>query len=159
MNLIKVTSLLIFSLMSFCVHAEDLESWSLPDPSDLIAGSNILCLDQSKSALAAALYRDMGVAQEKVNQLIPEGPKSLSLRLISVMRENIEDAYKYPNISKYSLYSFRSEVCMREVLEAKRLPRFSMAYPSIVMCQKKYGSEKSNDLFLCIKSSIGKIVQ
>jgi hypothetical protein len=144
-------------LICGCASASDKpEPWGLPDPGDLIKASNALCLDQAKSALLAAHYAKSGMSHEDVLALIPESPKAFSLRLTSAMRENVEDAFSYPEISQYSLYSFRSEVCMRETLGAVRMPRLSAVRADVTQCQKSFGTEKSNELFKCIQAAVRK---
>lgn len=135
---------------------EKLESWRLPEPGDLIAASNALCVDQTKSALLAWHYARKGYSRDEVLALVPESPKALSLRLISAMRENIEDAFSYPDLSQYTLYSFRAEVCMRETLGAVRMPRLAAVRNDVQQCQKTHGVEKSSELFECIKTAVRK---
>jgi hypothetical protein len=153
----KITFSLLFVLACGCASASDTpEPWGLPDPGDLIKASNALCLDQTKSALLAAHYAKNGRTREEVLALIPESPKAFSLRLTSAMRENVEDAFMYPEISQYSLYSFRAEVCMRETLGAVRMPRLAAVRSEVAQCQKSFGTEKSNELFKCIQAVVRK---
>lgn len=132
-------------------NAEPLERWQLPDPDEMVKASNVLCLDQAKSTLVAAALRDQGRSKTEVLSLVPEAPKSLSLRLVSAMRESVEDAFDFPSLSQYSQYSFRSEVCFRETLGGVRMPRLVAVLPQIEKCQKTHGPEKSNALFQCIR--------
>jgi hypothetical protein len=136
------------------VPAQTLEPWSLPDPDEMIKATNALCVDQAKSALLAWHYKKQGRTREEVLSLIPESPKALTLRLTSAMRENVEDAFTFPELSQYAYYSFRSEVCMRETLGAVRMPRISAVYTGIAECQKAHGSEKSSPLFKCVQAVV-----
>jgi hypothetical protein len=140
-----------FSTMA---RAEPEERWLLPSPDEMIKASNTLCVDQAKSALLAWQLKKNGRSSEEVFALIPESPKALSLRLVSAMHENVEDVYAYPNLSQYTLYSFRSEVCMRETLGAVRMPRLSVMYDKLAMCQKTHGPEKSAPLFKCVQAVV-----
>ncbi len=135
-------------------HAEPLKLWQLPDSSTMIEAANVLCLDQSKTAIMAVLLRESGRQREEVLASVPESPKAMNLRVVSAMRENVEDAFLYTGISKYALYSFRSEVCIREALSALQMPRLAAVYPKVAECQKQHGGEKSTPLFLCIKSVV-----
>jgi hypothetical protein len=86
-----------------------MERWLLPEPEEMMKATQSLCADQAKSALLAWHYKKQGRAKEEVLALIPESPKALTLRITSAMRENVEDAYLYPELSQYTYYSFRSE--------------------------------------------------
>ena len=149
-------SLLLLLLVGIAseASAQSMEKWPLPDPEEIIKASNALCADQTKSALLAWHYRKQGRTKEEVIGLVPEAPKALSLRVASAMRENVEDAYEYPELSQYTYYSFRSEVCMRETLGAVRMPRLATVYPRIAECQKLHGGEKSAPLFKCVQSIV-----
>lgn len=92
--------------------------------------------------------------KEDVLALIPESPKAFSLRLVSAMRENVEDVYSYPELSQYTYYSFRAEVCFRETLGGVRMPRLSSAYAAVAECQRTQGEEKSSQLFKCIQAVV-----
>lgn len=138
-------------------QSEPLKPWPLPDASTMIEAANILCLDQSKSAIMAVLMRENGRQREEVLALIPESPKAMNLRLVSAMRENVEDAFQYPALSKYTLYSFRSEVCIREALSAVQMPRLAVMYPKVAECQRQHGVEKSTPLFKCIQAAVREI--
>jgi hypothetical protein len=120
----------------------------------MIKASNALCVDQAKSALLAWHYRKQGRTKDEVLSLIPESPRALTLRLISAMRENVEDAYAFPDLSEYTYYSFRSEACMREILGAVRMPRLASLHESIVECQRAHGVEKSDKLFKCVQGVV-----
>lgn len=135
-------------------NAESLESWQLPDPAAMIEASSALCRPQAQSMLEAVYLRDKGHKLDEVLALIPESPKAFTLRLVTAMRENVEDAFQYPNLSTYTLYSFRSEVCFRENLGAVRMPRLSSMEPKITECQKQHGSEKSTLLLKCIQGVV-----
>jgi hypothetical protein len=150
----KVSALLVAYSLVTCAHAQAPERWSLPDPDEMIKASNTLCADQTKSALLAWHYKKQGRPKEEVLSLIPESPKAFSLRLTSVMRENVEDAFAYPDLSQYTYYSFRSEVCMRETLGAVRMPRLSTVYSGIAECQRVNGTEKSPALFKCVQGVV-----
>ena len=86
--------------------------------------------------------------------LLPEAPKSLSLRVVSAMRESVEDAFDFPKLSTYTQYSFRAEVCLRETLGAVRMPRLAALAPQLEECQRIHGPEKSNALFQCIRTVV-----
>lgn len=145
---------LLLALISSATSAQQMERWLLPEPEEMMKASQSLCVDQAKSALLAWHYKKQGRAKEDVLALIPESPKALSLRVTSAMRENVEDAYLYPDLSQYAYYSFRSEVCMRETLGAVRMPRLSGIYTQVSECQKVHGSEKSAALFKCIQVAV-----
>lgn len=148
------TLALVLSVLSFGAFAQQMERWLLPEPEEMMKATQSLCADQAKSALLAWHYKKQGRAKEEVLALIPESPKALTLRITSAMRENVEDAYLYPELSQYTYYSFRSEACMRETLGAVRMPRLSSVYPQIAECQKVHGSEKSAALFRCVQTSV-----
>jgi hypothetical protein len=149
---IPITAALL--ILSSAAFGQSLERWYLPDPEEMIKASNVLCADQAKSALLAWHYRNTGRSKEEVTALLPESPRALTLRLTSAMRENVEDAYAFPELSQYTLYSFRSEVCMRETLGAVRMPRLSTMEPRVAECQKTHGGEKSATLFKCVQSVV-----
>ncbi len=138
--------------------AQTMEPWLLPDPGEMISASNTLCSDQTKSALLAWNYKRQGRTKEEILGLIPESPKSLALRVTSAMRESVEDAYRFPELSPDVHYSFRSEVCMRETLGAVRMPRMETIYPRIAECQKVHGPDKSDSLFKCVQSIVRSVV-
>lgn len=141
-------------IASALANSQPLERWHLPDPDEMIKASNVLCSDQAKSALLAWHYQSQGRSKEEVLALIPESPKAFTLRLTVAMRENVEDAFAFPDVSQYALYSFRSEVCMRETLGAVRMPRLSTMYDAIAQCQKSHGTEKSGALFKCVQTVV-----
>jgi len=155
MNRILFSILFITSPLAFA--ADPLEPWGYPDPSEFVKASNVLCADQAKSALLAWHYARKGRTREEVLALIPESPKAFPMRVTSAMRENVEDAFSYPEISQYALYSFRAEVCMRETLGAVRMPRLALAEGDVRQCQRTHGTEKSNELFKCIQSAVRKL--
>lgn len=99
---------LIFLALGFAgtlaFASDKLEPWSLPDPDGLVKASNALCSDQAKSALLAWHYARGGRTRDEVLALVPESPKALALRLVSAMRENVEDAFAYPNISILAIF-------------------------------------------------------
>lgn len=134
--------------------AQTMERWSLPDPDEMIKASNSLCADQAKSALLSWNYRKQGRTKEEVLALIPESPKALSLRVTGAMRENVEDAFEFVDLSPYTYYAFRSEVCMRETLGALRMPRMATMHTRIAECQANHGQEKNAALFRCVQSVV-----
>ena len=135
-------------------HAQSLERWNLPDPDEMIKASNTLCVEQSRSALLAWEYKKQGRGREELLALIPDSPKAFELRLTSAMRENIEDAFAFPELSQYTYYSFRSEVCMRETLGAIRMPRLAAVHAQVAECQQLHGRERSAMLFKCVQSAV-----
>jgi hypothetical protein len=145
---------LSLAVLSTAAAAQPLELWYLPDADEMVRASNVLCNDQAKSALLAWHHRAQGRSKEEVLALIPESPKAFTLRLTSAMRENVEDAYAYPDLSQYTLYSFRSEVCFRETLGAIRMPRLIVLYDRVSACQKTHGPEKSAVLFKCVQAVV-----
>lgn len=154
----KTFAYLVFCLFCGAASAsEKLEVWGLPDPSELMKASQTLCADQAKTALLAWHFARSGRTREEVLALVPESPKAFTLRVTTAMRENVEDAFSYPGISQYTLYSFRSEVCMRETLGAVRMPRLATVRSEIEQCQKSHGTEKNNELFKCIQAVVRKV--
>lgn len=149
-------SLLILAcfLATSTAQAQAIERWSLPDPDEMVKASNVLCIDQAKAALVAGALRAKGHNKEEVLSLLPEAPKSLSLRVVSAMRESVEDTFDFPKLSSYTQYSFRSEVCLRETLGAVRMPRLATVLPQVEECQRIHGQEKSNALFQCIRTVV-----
>ena len=131
--------------------AQALDPWLLPDPTEMVNASGVLCIDQAKATLVAGALRAKGHSRDEVLSLVPEDPKIMSLRVVSAMRESVEDAFDFPKLSPYSQYSFRSEVCRRETLGAVRMPRLVAVLPQIEECQRIHGPEKSNNLFQCIR--------
>jgi hypothetical protein len=146
--------LLLLGGITGTASAQSMEKWILPDPDEIIKASITLCADQTKSALLAWHYRKQGRTKEEVLGLLPEVPKALSLHTATAMRENVEDAYEFSDLSQYTYYSFRSEVCMRETLSAVRMPRLATVYPRILECQKVHSAEKSASLFNCVQSVV-----
>lgn len=135
-------------------NAQPPERWLLPEPDEMVKASNALCLDQAKSTLVAAKLRDQGLSESDVLALVPDAPKAMSLRVVSAMRESVEDAFNFPNLSQYSQYSFRSEVCFRETLGGLRMPRLATVLPQMERCQQIHGPEKSNALFQCVRAVV-----
>jgi hypothetical protein len=135
-----------------------LEAWQLPDADAMVAASNVLCLPQAQNALVAKTMQAQGRKREEVLALLPPAPRALSLRVSSAMRENVEDAFEYPEVSTYTYYSFRSEVCFRETLGAVRMPRFSSMRTRITECQREHGPDKSAVLFKCVQSIVREAV-
>jgi hypothetical protein len=150
----KKLLILISSLAVSTVQAQAIERWSLPDPDEMLKASNALCVDQAKATLVSSALRAKGHSRDEVLSLVPEAPKSLSLRIVSAMRESVEDAFDFPKLSSYTQYSFRSEVCLRETLGAVRMPRLVAVLPQVEECQRIHGSEKSNALFQCIRTVV-----
>lgn len=138
--------------------AQALAPWGLPDATEMISASNVLCSDQAKSVLVAAALRNKGHKLDDVLGLIPPAPKALNLRVVSAMRENVEDIFQFPDISQYAYYSFRSEVCMRETLGAVRIPRFVTMRTKVLECQQQHGTEKGDGLFKCIQNVVRDVV-
>lgn len=130
------------------------EKWGLPDLDILIPAVNSLCQDQRNSALIAMGLRSEGRSKEEILALVPNDSPTFRLRSVEAMRENIEDVFLYPMISRYAYVVFRSEVCMREVLEARRFARFSTASTLVETCQKNHGTEKSGDLYQCVRRAV-----
>ena len=138
-------------LAASTAHAQAVERWSLPDPDEMVNASSVLCVDQAKATLVAGALRTKGYSRNEVLSLLPEAPKTMSLRVVSAMRESIEDAFDFPKLSSYAQYSFRSEACRRETLGAVRMPRLLSVFPQVSECQRVHGLEKSNGLFQCIR--------
>ena len=148
---------LIGAMVAIAVHAQPLDRWLLPDPEEMIKASNTLCLDQSRSTLVAGALRAQGRSKAEVLGLLPEPPKSMSLRVVSAMREAVEDAFDFPDLSSYAQYSFRSEVCFRETLGGMRMPRLATVRAQVEKCQQTHGPEKSNGLFQCVRAVVRSI--
>ena len=145
---------LIYVFAAIAVPAQAVERWALPDPDEMINASNVLCVDQAKSALVAGSLRANGHGRDEVLSLIPEAPRSLTLRVVSAMRESVEDTFDYPKLSSYTHYSFRSEICLRETLGAVRMPRLISMLPKVEECQHIHGPDKSSALFQCIRAVV-----
>jgi len=135
-------------------HAQPLERWLLPDPDEMVKASNVLCLDQAKATLVAGSLRAQGRSRDEVLSLLPEAPKAMSLRVVSAMRESVEDAFDFPSLSLYAQYAFRSEACFRETLGGVRMPRLATVRPQVEKCQQAHGPEKSNALFQCVRAVV-----
>ena len=135
-------------------QAQAVEPWSLPDSDEMVKASNALCVDQAKASLVAGALRAKGHSKDEVLLLMPEAPKSLSLRVVSAMRESVEDAFDFPKLSSATQYSFRSEVCLRETLGAVRMPRLVAVLPQVEECQRIHGPEKSSALFQCVRTVV-----
>lgn len=150
----KILSVVAGVLAASAVHAQALERWSLPDPDEMVKASNVLCADQAKSALVAGALRAKGHHRDEVLALLPEAPKSLSLRVVSAMRESVEDAFDFPQLSTYTQYFFRAEVCLRETLGAVRMPRLVAVLPQLEACQRVHGAQKSDGLSQCIRTAV-----
>ena len=151
--------LILFLLISAVAYvaparAQPMDRWLLPDPDEMVKASNALCVDQAKSALLAWQYRTAGKSKAEVLALLPESPKAMPLRLVGAMRENVEDTFTFPDISQYTLYFFRSEVCLRETLGAVRMPRLQTVVIPIRECQRIHGETKSVALSKCIQGVV-----
>jgi hypothetical protein len=145
---------LVASSVQAQVEAPAIERWPLPDPETMVSATNVLCADQAKAVLVAGALRANGRRREEVLSLVPEAPKNMSLRMVSAMRESVEDAFDFPKLSTYAQYSFRSEVCYRETLGAVRMPRLVAVLTQVEGCQRIHGPDKSNNLFQCIRGVI-----
>lgn len=154
MKAIKSIAFLAGAIVMVTSYAQPLERWLLPDPDEMVKASNALCLDQAKSTLVAGALRSQGRSKVEVLALVPEVPKAMSLRVVSAMRESVEDAFDFPDLSPYAQYSFRSEACFRETLGGVRMPRLSTVRPQVEKCQQLHGPEKSNVLFQCIRTVV-----
>lgn len=154
MNAIKSIVFVACAIAMATTYAQPLERWLLPDPDEMVRASNALCLDQAKSTLLAGALRAQGRSKAEVLALVPEAPKALSLRVVSAMRESVEDSFDFPDLSPYAQYSFRSEACFRETLGGVRMPRLSTVRPQVEKCQQMHGSEKSNALFQCVRTVV-----
>lgn len=150
----KRVPFLLCTLFMVTAHAQPLERWLLPDPDEMVKASNVLCLDQAKATLVAGSLRAQGRSRDEVLSLVPEAPKAMSLRVVSAMRESVEDAFDFPGLSPYAQYSFRSEACFRETLGGVRMPRLATVHPRVEKCQQAHGPEKSNALFQCIRAVV-----
>lgn len=150
----KRALLLIGAMVVTAVNAQPVERWLLPDPDEMVKASNVLCLDQAKSTLVAGALRAQGRNKAEVLALVPEAPKALSLRVVSAMRESVEDTFDFPGLSPYTQYSFRSEVCFRETLGGMRMPRLATVLPQVEKCQQVHGPEKSSPLFQCVRTVV-----
>lgn len=151
---IKFIAILAGAVFVMASHAQPLERWLLPDPDEMVKASNALCIDQAKSTLVASALRSQGRSKAEVLALVPEAPKAMSLRVVSAMRESVEDAFDFPDLSPYAQYSFRSEACFRETLGGVRMPRLATVRPQVEKCQQVHGPEKSNALFQCIRAVV-----
>lgn len=145
---------MIYAFAAITLPAQAVERWALPDPDEMIKASNVLCVDQAKSALVAGSLRVKGHGREEVLSLIPEAPRSLTLRVVSAMRESVEDAFDFPQLSSYTHYSFRSEICLRETLGVVRMPRLISMLPKVEECQRIHGPDRSSALFQCIRAVV-----
>lgn len=154
MKAIKSFAFLAGAIVMATSYAQPLERWLLPDAEEMVKASNSLCLDQAKSTLVAGALRSQGRSKAEVLALVPEAPKAMSLRVVSAMRESVEDAFDFPDLSPYAQYSFRSEACFRETLGGVRMPRLSTVRPQVEKCQQLHGPEKSNVLFQCIRTVV-----
>lgn len=74
----------------------------------------------------------------------------MPLRLFDIYRENIEDVYSYPELSLYTITVFRSEVCHREIQQARTLPRLAGVRDKLGQCQVQHGVERGAELFQCV---------
>lgn len=153
----KVLPFFLLSISQLCLAADTAEPWKYPDPGEMIKASNTLCEEQSKSAMLAWQLARKGQSREEVLALVPEPTQGFPLRLTSAMRENIEDAFAYAEISQYSLFSFRSQVCKREVLGALRMPRLAAIKDDVLQCQQAHGTDRSSELARCIQAAIKKV--
>jgi hypothetical protein len=147
----KSLFVIVGALAASIVQAQPLERWMLPDPSKMVNASDVLCVDQAKATLVAGTLRSKGHSRDELLSLLPDAPKTMALRVVSAMRESVEDAFDFPKLSSYTQYSFRSEVCRRETLGAVRMPRLVTVLPQIEECQRIHGPDKSNSLFQCIR--------
>ena len=130
------------------------EKWGLPDPDVVIPAVNKVCEDQRNSVLVAIGLRNDGFSLDQVLKLVPQDIETFRLRSVEAMRENVEDVFKYKSISPYSFVVFRSETCLREVMEIHRYPKFGDVADQVESCQKLHGIERSNGLFQCIRKVV-----
>jgi hypothetical protein len=151
----KNTLCFIFTLFICAIaHGQTPEPWALPDPMVLMESSNALCADQVKSTLVVGALREQGRSKAEVLALLPQSPKGMELRVVSAMRENVEDAFDFPEISVNSQFSYRSEACFRETLGGARAPRLAALRPQVLKCQELHGTGKSQALFKCVEGVV-----
>lgn len=141
---------------AFCVavHAQSSERWLLPDPMVLMEASNVLCAEQVKSTLTAAALRAQGRSKAEVLALLPDSPKGMELRVVGAMRESVEDAFDFPELSTQAQFSYRVEACFRETIGGMRPPRLGMIRLQVEKCQQLHGVEKSSELFKCVEALV-----
>lgn len=153
--MMKDVSCFIFAtVFSIAAHAQTPGSWSIPDPMALIEASNTLCAAQVKSALAAGELRQQGRSKAEVLALLPDSPKGMTLRVVSAMRESVEDAFDLPELSTQSQFAYRAEACFGETLGGARAPRLATLRSQVEKCQQLHGVEKSNALFKCVEAVV-----
>ncbi len=70
------------------------------------------------------------------------------------MRESVEDAFDFPELSIHAQFSYRSEACFRETLSGVRVPRLAAIRTQVEKCQQVHGTEKSNELFKCVETVV-----
>ena len=150
----KISSFIVATSFSVVAQAQIVEPWSLPDPMALMEASNVVCADQVKSTLSSGALKAQGRSRAEVLALLPASPKGMELRVVSAMRESVEDAFDFPHLSTQTQFSYRAEACFRETLSGARPPRLAKIEPQLEKCQQLHGSEKSTELFRCVEAVV-----
>ena len=147
------TLLLLLCLVTTSASAQMPEPWPLPGAREMAAIAP-LCAQQARSIIQADQLRRQGRTREEVLALIPaepeETPPAMRLRLLEVMRENVEDVFNYRELFSLTIYQFRWAVCAREVLTARRAQRLRTVLPKVVQCQARSLAAPENKVEDCI---------
>jgi hypothetical protein len=148
----------LLAAITFCIAsasgAQPMEKWGYPDPGEFAKAALMLCSEQRDSVILSTRYRNEGRSREEVLALVPVNPPSLQLRVVDVYRENIEDVYSFPQYGLYSMMVFRAEVCRKEVMSVRRLPRFDTVHEMIGACETRHGKQRSNELYACVRAIV-----
>lgn len=76
----------------------------------------------------------------------------MTWRVVSAMRESVEDAFDLPELSVDAQFAYRAEACFGETLGGTRAPRLAALRPQVQKCQQLHGTEKSSALFKCVEA-------
>lgn len=138
----------VLVVCSFNVAAEQ-KAFELPDGSSVAKALYVLCDAQAKTAGFAAGFRDRGM---KLEQMLARIPSDGVNRFTSDMKKAVQAAFAFPEISPTVMYFWTHNICAVAIYDGIPLPSFSTSRDAVLGCQKKHGSNDSQELLDCIRS-------
>jgi len=137
--------------------AQTPDPFRLPDTEAWGKVAGELCALQSRTVVAADALRREGKTRQEVLARLPKEEEvrdDFQVRLISVMRENVEDVFDYRDLSLLTIYKFRWAVGVRETVSAARLQRLAAVYPKLAECEKKSVRETGSGDPACLQQAV-----
>jgi hypothetical protein len=129
----------------------------LPSPNDVGRALATICAGQSQGVVIGYAAIEAGRSEESVLKAIDQ-PSDARLKLI--MRgvvKSIRDVYANREVGYFPLFFYRSEVCVRELLELRSLPGIEASVTGLLECKKNHGDERSSPLLWCIRSVVARV--